>query len=576
LPSPQPRRSATKANVVGPISRYREYIQVPDIDDAADGSTVDGQVGRWTSALSTIPYSKHVYDTVPYFMSNGKLGADAVFYRPDTDYVFNVDTSIKLHGDAARQITDHPGDPYYTNDAYRPNVTFLNVYTGTNAAVQSARPGQVLLFEHSYMSTASRNDYDRRVLNAVDVFVDGGNSVAADAVIPRPSISNLFVNDPQSPYYTGNYRRWGYAELRPIAGNLFTPLFFQPVIDVPDIIEVGGVNYYRDLHYWLVRDVSDLHGTVRARNGIEWDRYLRGQAAEDDADDPSAYSGPTIVYGDDVSETGESPALTVTGYRYDKNINDLQAALDGNKQVTTDVLGHQARRRYFKLDVTVMYTPGANVGAANQAIRDAIAGFFKDQYFGATVQLSDILQTIHNVPQVDNVRFSRDLPYQSGEIGPYNRVIEVNNDGTDIGQPVIQRVVLGSASVREQLLMYLPERLTTGTVMLSGSGGTGTFTVADMTASSVQAVARATASDSFLTVVGTGRAADPFVITYSGAGVRAALTGKASSAAAFNTDFFLKDDELPALPDGQQTGDSVPGLIIRPRAQNTWTRVSYA
>jgi hypothetical protein len=37
-------------------------------------------------------------------------------------------------------------------------------------------------------------------------------------------------------------------------------------------------------------------------------------------------------------------------------------------------------------------------------------------------------------------------------------------------------------------------------------------------------------------------------------------------------DFFLRDDELAALAVNAQVSDTVPGLIIRARAQNTWTR----
>ncbi len=40
----------------------------------------------------------------------------------------------------------------------------------------------------------------------------------------------------------------------------------------------------------------------------------------------------------------------------------------------------------------------------------------------------------------------------------------------------------------------------------------------------------------------------------------------------FDSDFFLRDDELPALPTGEQEGDTVPGLIIKSRAQNVWEK----
>jgi hypothetical protein len=105
----------TKANVVGPISRYREYIQVPDVDDttADPDSGIGGNsatVGEYTSALSTVPYSKFIYNTIPYFISNNKLGTDAIFFRQDTDYYLNSTPALKNPGDAYRGAVagNHP------------------------------------------------------------------------------------------------------------------------------------------------------------------------------------------------------------------------------------------------------------------------------------------------------------------------------------------------------------------------------------------------------------------------------------------------------------------------------------
>ena len=91
----------TKVNVVGPISRYREYIQVPPEDDLAAynvnpedvGPEDEGGVGlpgEYTTALSTIPYSKHTYDTVPTFVSNGKSAGNSIFWREELDWRMNT------------------------------------------------------------------------------------------------------------------------------------------------------------------------------------------------------------------------------------------------------------------------------------------------------------------------------------------------------------------------------------------------------------------------------------------------------------------------------------------------------
>ncbi len=68
---------------------------------------------------------------------------------------------------------------------------------------------------------------------------------------------------------------------------------------------------------------------------------------------------------------------------------------------------------------------------------------------------------------------------------------------------------------------------------------------------------------------GTGIVSHPFVLTAPDQPERtiSSLTGGPT---VFNTDFFLQDDELPALPDEAIAGDTIPGFIIRARAQNVW------
>lgn len=579
--------STSKATVIGPISRYREYIQVPNVDDATADPEIGNHTGndllgagRYTSAMSTIPYAQHTYDTIPHFISNGKVGAEALFFRNDTDYLLNTTTAAKNKGDAYRQALENPGESYWdpTADANltRPSVTFLNVYTGQTATVEGVRPADVVLFEHSYMSAASRNDWDHDVTNAVDVFIDGGNNVVAESVIPRPSSANLFVDDTSHRYYFENYRRNGEAEHRPVIGNIFTPLFFQPVTSLPDVIVVGTSNYFLGSHYWLVEDVSSIGGTVRARNGIEWDKNLPGQLGSNDPALPSTWSGATILWGDGADETGAAPAMTISDYTYDKNIADLQASMDSNRQVTTDPLAHKARTRYLKLDLTIMYASGFNTTDANNAIRDALVTFLAGQTFGATIQLSDLLQVVHSVSAVDNVRWSRDVPSNQDEIDQRrNRVIAVNADGTPRLGIVVDRIVTGGTGRIQQLGIYVTGSPTSGSFTLIG---TPNQTIAyNASAATVQTALRTLTADATLTVIGSGTPAHPWIATYSTAGFKNDIdTGYthtfADGPTVLNTDFYLQDDELPALPEQMQSGDAVAGLILRPRAANTWTR----
>lgn len=492
-----------KVNVVGPISRYREYLQVPPVDDATArnvdpqtagaGSATEpgnGSAGQYTTALSTIPYSQHIYDSVANFVSNGQTGVNTIFWREGIDYIFNTVPADKNRGDAYRFYHTDLGtslalgpDPLLTTQLVlnKPNVTFINVVDSTvDPNITAVRANDTLLFEHSYMSTASRNDWSRNVTNCVDVYIDGSNDTVASTIVPTPgsSTSWAFNNTATSKYYRNNYRRKGQPDIMPTAGNLFIPPFWQPVTGLPSEITVSGGGstaiFYLNEHYWLVEEVTNLYGTVRARNGLEFNPALAGALSASD----------TARAGLRLNQFGPNLPLEIENYVYDKNIVDLQVAMEQAKQVTTDILVHRSRPRWFKLDITVMYTNGSNASATNGMIREAVVNWFAQQYFGNSIQLSDILSVIHNVVGVDNVRWSSDVPGNTD----LNRVLETDVNG--VGRT---------------------------------SGGSPIY---------------------------------------------------------FNSDFFMRDDELPLLAeditDADITGEvartwsALPGLIIRTRAQNTW------
>jgi uncharacterized phage protein gp47/JayE len=480
-----------KANVVGPISRYLEYIQVPQ-------NTVDGGPGddsmqidpiidpngtsfphKRSTAVSTIPYSKFTYDGNMY-LSNGGIGTDQTFYRQNVDFVFN--NPAKGDGDAV--FGSNVQDSATAIDQCKPNITILNPDFGATPTTGLA-PGDVLLLEHAYISKNSRNDYRRGILNCIDIFIDGKNSVPVISSEVMPGAANDIVESPQTVMaYRGNYRRVLDYSL-PETHNRLQILYWQPTLDVPDTIDIGTNRYFkakfvtRDLagaahywadadatqpaHYWMVQDVSELFGTVRARNGIEWSYSVPGIPLDTTPDVPGV---PRVA----TDWTGTQ--FTITNYYYDQNVGDLQAIMEKNKQITTDVLVHEARIRNFKLYITLMYSPGANATAVNANIAGAVSTFFASQYFGTVIQMSDLLQVVHNVPGVDNVRWSSELD------GTLPKVEEVQPNGSSL----------------------VP------------------------------------------------------AVTY-------------------DADFFLQDNELPALP-AVTAIDVSPALVIKVRAQNTWKRIT--
>jgi len=426
------QNGVSKAIVVGPISRYQEYVQVPNSDDSNQVTPYDtgGTIfaHKRTTAESTIPYSKTTYDT-NYYLTNGTLDpSTARFYKPGVDYIFNTPP---WNGTTGAVDSAHP---------YTPDITFLNLSASALAG------GEVLLLEHAYISKNSRNDLGFGILNCVDIFVNGENDTSADSVELVPTASNNLQSTNaniwtyQHPASTTviNFKR--VIDGTPSAvGSRMQPLYWQPVVAIPDNIQVGTATYYQanfyntgdstyynqfdgttyslKAHYILAQEVNGYYGTIRSRNGIEWflsgNNYLGGQLPTDSS---TSYTGPTI-------DTLAGTQFTVEGYLYDSNISDLQAIMEQNKQTTSDVLVHKAKLRYFQPIITVMYTFGTTQSVVNASIIVALANFFETQYYGQAVQLSDILQVIHNVPGVDNVRWTNQD--SSG-----NKVQEVNADGS--------------------------------------------------------------------------------------------------------------------------------------------------
>jgi uncharacterized phage protein gp47/JayE len=581
-----------KANVVGSQSSWREYVQVPPVDDATSYDVDDdgvseaggGSAGDYSTALVSLPYAKAIWTNLPTFMSNGAQGTSTWFYRPDVDFVMNLTDEDRDRGDATRlssvdlatAVEDAPN---------RPSFTLSNVYTGVNADVQAIRPGDLVLAEFFYMSESSRNDLDRNITNAVDVYVDGGNNQFASTVLTAPTNATIFVDNQTSKYHYENYRRAGEPSHRPIKGNYFMPLMWEPVSELPAQIIVEDNTYLRDTHYWLVEDVSELRGSTRARNGIEWSQTIKGNT-----------SGTARL----ITEwTGINfAAIEVEDYQFDRNIVDLQTALDANKQVTTDVLAHKASTRYFKFDITVMYSPGATKTEVNQAIHDTVDTFLKGQYFGAIIQLSDVLQIIHGVDGVDNVRWSSDIPGNEDKA----RVWETDKFGSPLMSVMTEHVIVGTASTPARQAIYIngqPDWEEPGNPSYFNVKWSGITAVADiLTASPTITTDLDTALESIaglgtVTVTEESRSAasDPirsFIIQWTGNGAKALIEPishlKGSRSTVLYSDFILRDSELPALPtsafsgevydgaDARMPADTVPGFIIRTRAQNTFIR----
>lgn len=714
----------TRANVIGAQSRYSEYIQVPDYDDA--GSIITGGIqgfstfndtygtpGHFTTAFSDIPYAKQIYNDVNVFVQSED---GSYYYRNGTDFQFNANPmlmgdgirltpQISIAGSTTGTISTTsttltvtsssgfnpnggviwmpvPGTStvgatnginfqgmlasytsisttnvmsgitfsnqsfspgvlygayvYYLGNAlpsYTPNFTFLNVNSAGIEAdgLQAVSPGDVVLSEFSYVSASSRNDINHAITNAVDVIVDGSNPSSASCVF-LPTITNVFSNtNPNSPYYTENFRRDGTTTMRPLSGNFLTPLFNAPLLTIPESITINNQNYYLGLHYWLVHDVTNIGGSIRARDGIEWSSSLQGDNTGIGV--PTNPLAPVPFTGSSYStQAAANEPVEVENYTFDANIATLQSATETATQITTDALVHSSRVRYFTFDITVMYTAGANPTIVNAAIQVAVQTYLAGLYFGSVIQLSDILDVVHNVSGVDNVRWSNDVPNPPNQM----RVIETDINGVPLQGVQVVRKTYGNQPTGTKEVQYIiitgggtnsmpgnsfgnsdaMSLVWTDTTNIPGGTPAGTAfaslflggSLTPNTAAAWQTQVRnnfaaagctattnlyynVTLADIPLAVVNTVEPQRIVSVTYTNNGtpvLPSVTTNISASDYSYNSDFFMLDHELASLPQSTYsnvvygvtggnsaavwTGTTVPGLIIRQRAQNTWMR----
>ena len=401
--------AVTKANVIGPQSKYVEYIQSPSEPDSTNHPATPVGVDAFTTSISSVPYSKYTFSD-NYFVAKG-FGRNALFLKPGKDFIFN--RPALNQGDTLRKQQYQVGNP-------APNITLLNdksVVLGQ----EISHKNNIFYFEHTYLSKASRNDWSRSIYNCVDVYVNGIQDQLASSEEFYPPTSMTFNSDTASIAYNKNYIRV-LTNDHPVVGGRLQVLYHQPVNRLfSNSVRINGVEYfeakyfvdgygfatpaywneldaayYQDesftagnyaipAHYFFIKDVSSHRGTVRARDGIEW-------------------LPQNAIFGQPLPP--EEGSIFNIDYSFNVAIEQLQAVMEGAKQITTDVLVHESDYRYIKMYLTIMYLPGFTEESVNLNIARSVEGFFNTQYYGTTIQLSDILQAVHSANGVDNVRWT--------------------------------------------------------------------------------------------------------------------------------------------------------------------------
>jgi len=271
-----------------------------------------------------------------------------------------------------------------------PRVVVLNA---------TAMPNGILVdLDFEYSPVGSRNDPANGITNRVDMWVGGQRAVEASQSVVFSS-ATVFSATTTSKFYNGRYVRPNATH--PAVANVFVPLAFGPILTMPSTLVVAGTTYgiataahplgttvgSTKIAYQIVHDdTADGYG-VDSLYGLEWSVA-------------SGYLPPN-----------NSVFSISQDYTYNQLIASIQDAVDKWRLVGVDAKVHQAKVFDLRFNFAVMYDRSVSTSVTDADIDAALAIYLSKVGFNSVVQVSDVLQVVHNVSGVDAVRFLHGADY---------------------------------------------------------------------------------------------------------------------------------------------------------------------
>lgn len=314
---------------------------------------------------------------------------EVVSQLTDVKYVYTSTQSIGTNLNTANETLGIHGTDYAFTAG--PPATF-DVSVG-----DKWEEGDIVEVSYEYSPECSRNDPANGVVHRVDVFVLGDSSLE---VTEQRTFNTgvLFTNT--GGIDSMNRTNWQRQDgTNPTNGNILLPLASTPLISIPSSISVGVTTYTINEDYWLVREVNNKYGSVRARDGIEW------------AVGNAPINGATIV-------------LT---YSTNILIRRLQDLIEKIRTVGTDVLVHRARPWRARIALSIVYGSGTFPDSINAEVTSGLSAWLSSKIFGDNIQVADLIDVVKDVTGVDNVRLTR-----STEDGTVYGIQKIAEDGTTI------------------------------------------------------------------------------------------------------------------------------------------------
>lgn len=268
-------------------------------------------------------------------------------------------------------------------------VTINNAATPatlTITAVGTQMPDGFYDLQFDYVPSYSRNDpfatrwgnIGANINNRIDLWVNGliTQSVTQSCVFNSTAINrfNSAANDPL------NFLRYSKLDgTHPAINDVFVPLGFGPITAVPATMSIGGTVYTRGTHYDIVHQSDAFGYTASSRFGLVF--YAAGAL-------PPSNTAFSIAFS------------------YNAVPAQVQQSIDTQwRLLGTDIQVHAGKSVKFRYHLAIQFERNIDQATVITNIQTTLASFIAGLGFNSAMQASDILQTVHNVPGVDNVRF---------------------------------------------------------------------------------------------------------------------------------------------------------------------------
>lgn len=361
-------RQRFKATVFRSLAGTRSMYEALALEIPQDPSTPNS---RAISKVNVIGSSRRWREQIQI------VGGTATSSIVGAAYIFPDNVFVGANIDAGTMSV--PG----VNFNFTPSNPTTRADASAVLTVLGGMPDGLYDLDFEFVPQASRNDPGNTRFaqggtnNRVDVWANGQVLTQATQSVVF-STSMVFSAATSSSYYTGRFNQENSdVTVNPVANNLFMPLAYGPIVSVPSTISVAGVTYTLGTDYWVVHQ-NDCFGY-----------------------------GPTSLYGL-AWAAAKHPAAGATfsiTYTYNKVAQLLQDAITQWRLVGTDAKAHCGKRIPLKFNLAVVYDRRFDPTAVKTDIDTALAAYLAALGFESAVQASDILNVVHNVAGVNNVRF---------------------------------------------------------------------------------------------------------------------------------------------------------------------------